>query len=60
MRYADAVIIAEGGTLVADLTKIGALEPDTGEHLEPDWTEWEEATESTRGPLILLRRRTSI
>ncbi len=45
MRYADAVTIAEDGTLVADLTKIGALEPDVGDHLEPGWTEREEATE---------------
>jgi hypothetical protein len=50
MRYADAVIIAEGGTSVADLTKIGALEPDTGEHLEPDWTEWEEQRSRRGGP----------
>ena len=45
MRYADAVIIAEDGTPVADLTKIGALEPDAGDHLEPGWTEREEALE---------------
>ncbi|PPQ32894.1 hypothetical protein CCS01_15365 [Rhodopila globiformis] len=45
MRYADAVIIAEDGTPVADLTRIGVLEPDTGEHLEPGWTEREEALE---------------
>jgi hypothetical protein len=45
MRYADAVIIAEDGTLVADLTKVGALEPDVGDRLEPGWTEREEASE---------------
>jgi inward rectifier potassium channel len=45
MRYADAVIMAEDGTPVADLTKIGALEPDVGDHLEPGWTEREEAQE---------------
>lgn len=45
MRYADAVIIAEDGTPIADLTKIGALEPDTGDYLEPGWTELEEARE---------------
>ncbi|HEY7579162.1 MAG TPA: ion channel [Acetobacteraceae bacterium] len=43
MRYTDAVMIAEDGTAVADLTKIGALEPDTGDFLEPGWTEREEA-----------------
>jgi inward rectifier potassium channel len=45
MRYADAVTIAEDGTPVADLTKIGGLEPDVGDHLEPGWTEREEAPE---------------
>ena len=47
MRYADAVTIAEDGTPVADLTKIGTLEPDVGDHqeLEPGWTEREEAPE---------------
>jgi inward rectifier potassium channel len=38
MRYADAVSAAEDGTFVADLTKIGALEPDLGERLEPGST----------------------
>ena len=42
MRYADAVIIAEDGTPVADLSKVGALEPDTGDYLEPGWTERED------------------
>ncbi len=45
MRYADAVTTAEDGTPVADLTKIGALEPDVGDHLEHGWTEREEAQE---------------
>lgn len=45
MRYADAVTTAEDGTPVADLTKIGALEPDVGDHLENGWTEREEAQE---------------
>jgi inward rectifier potassium channel len=44
MRYAHALIIAEDGTPVADLTKIGALEPDAGDYVEPGWTE-EEAQE---------------
>jgi inward rectifier potassium channel len=45
MRYAEALTVAEDGTPVADLTKIGALEPDVGDHLEPGWTEREEAPE---------------
>jgi inward rectifier potassium channel len=45
MRYTDAVSLAEDGTSVADLTKIGALEPDVGDHLESGWTEREEALE---------------
>jgi inward rectifier potassium channel len=43
MRYADALFIAEDGTPVADLSKIGDLEPDVGDHLEPGWTEREAA-----------------
>jgi inward rectifier potassium channel len=45
MRYADAVTMAEDGTPVADLARIGALEPDVGDHLESGWTEQEEASE---------------
>ena len=45
MRYADAVVVAEDDTPVADLTRIGALEPDAGDYLEPGWTEREAATE---------------
>jgi inward rectifier potassium channel len=45
MRYADAVTTAEDGTPCADLTKIGALEPDLDDHLEAGWTEREEASE---------------
>jgi inward rectifier potassium channel len=45
MRYAEAVTIAEDGTPVADLTRIGALEPDVGDRLETGWTEREGATE---------------
>jgi hypothetical protein len=41
MRYADVVSVEEDGTPVADLTRIGALEPDVGEHLEHGWTERE-------------------
>ena len=43
MRYADALFIAEDGTPVADLSKIGDLEADVGDHLEPGWTEREAA-----------------
>jgi inward rectifier potassium channel len=45
MRYVDAVTAADDGTLVADLTKIGALEPDLGERPEQGWTDREEAQE---------------
>ncbi|HUJ98289.1 MAG TPA: ion channel [Stellaceae bacterium] len=45
MRYMDAVTMAEDGTPVADLTRIGALEPDLGDHPESGWTEQEEASE---------------
>jgi inward rectifier potassium channel len=45
MRYMDAVTMAEDGTPVADLTRIGALEPDLGDHVESGWTEQEEASE---------------
>ena len=45
MRYADAVTVTEDGTPVANLSKIGALEPDTGDHLEPGWTEREATPE---------------
>jgi len=45
MRYADAVFTAEDGTPLADLTRIGALEPDVDDHLEPGWTEREEGSE---------------
>ena len=41
MRYVDALTMAEDGTPVTDLTKIGALEPDLGDHLESGWTEQE-------------------
>src|SRR5208282_2340371 len=45
MRYADAVTVAEDGIPITDLGKIGALEPDTGDHLEPKWTDHEELWE---------------
>ena len=41
MRYADDVFIEEDGIAVADLARIGELEPDVGEHWEHGWTERE-------------------
>ena len=40
-RYADAVTTADDGAPVLDLTRIGALEPDIGDRLEPGWAEHE-------------------
>jgi hypothetical protein len=37
MRYTDALTIAEDGTPVMDLTRIGELEPDIGDRQEPGW-----------------------
>jgi hypothetical protein len=45
MRYVDAIAIEEDGTPVADLTKIGEMEPDVGEHTEQGWTEREDVPE---------------
>jgi inward rectifier potassium channel len=45
MRYVDAMTTAEDGTLVADLTRIGALEPDVGEAREQGWTDREDVRE---------------
>jgi len=45
MRYADAVSTAQDGTPVADLTRIGALEPDVGDRQESGSTEREEERE---------------
>jgi inward rectifier potassium channel len=45
MRYVDAVTTEEDGTLVADLTKIGEMEPDLGEHQEHGWREREDMPE---------------
>jgi hypothetical protein len=42
MRYRDVVTFAEDGTTVADMSRIGELEPDVGEHQEWGWTESEE------------------
>ncbi|HME24013.1 MAG TPA: ion channel [Acetobacteraceae bacterium] len=45
MRYVDAITIEEDGTPVADLTKVGEMEPDIGEHTEQGWTEQEDVPE---------------
>jgi inward rectifier potassium channel len=45
MRYSDVVTLADDGTPVADLGRIGELEPDVGDHVEPGWTEREEEPE---------------
>ena len=42
MRYADTVSFGRDGTPVADLRRIGALEPDVGDREEVGWTEREE------------------
>jgi hypothetical protein len=47
MRYADTVSFERDGTPVADLSRIGALEPDVGHHEEAGWTEREENEWST-------------
>jgi hypothetical protein len=41
VRYAEVVTMAEDGTPVADLARIGELEPDVGERTESGWTERE-------------------
>ena len=41
MRYSDALTTERDGTPVLDLTRIGALEPDVGDHQEQGWTERE-------------------
>jgi inward rectifier potassium channel len=45
MRYVEAVTAEEDGTPVADLTKIGEIEPDLGEHPEPGWMDREDVPE---------------
>ena len=42
MRYANSVSVGRDGTLVADLRRIGALEPDVGDRQESGWTDREE------------------
>ena len=45
MRYVDAITTEEDGMPVADLTKIGEMEPDVGEHPEQGWREQEDVPE---------------
>ncbi len=45
MRYVDVLTTEADGTLVADLTKIGDMEPDIGEHPEQGWREQEDVPE---------------
>ena len=45
MRYVDAITTEEDGMAVADLTKIGEMEPDVGEHPEQGWKERKDAPE---------------
>jgi inward rectifier potassium channel len=45
MRYADAITTDADGTAVADLTKIGDMGPDVGEHPEQGWRDQEDMTE---------------
>ena len=41
MRYAEVITMAEGGTPVADLARIGELEPDVGDRPGSGWSERE-------------------
>ena len=45
MRYVDVITTDDDGTPVADLTKIGEMEPDAGEHPEQGWREREDVPE---------------
>jgi inward rectifier potassium channel len=42
MRYVDVITSEEDGTPMADMTKIGEMEPDVGEHPEQGWREQED------------------
>ena len=48
MRYVDVVTTEEDGTPVADLTKIGEMEPDVGEHPEQGWREQENVPDAAQ------------
>jgi inward rectifier potassium channel len=45
VRYVNAITLTEDGKPVADLTKVGELEPDAGDQAEDGWTEHEEVWE---------------
>ena len=45
MRYVDVITTEDDGTPVADLTKIGEMEPDAGEYPEHGWREREDVPE---------------
>ncbi len=44
-RYVDAITTDESGTAMADLTKIGEMEPDVGERPEQGWGDREDMPE---------------
>jgi inward rectifier potassium channel len=44
MRYSDALTTESDGTLVVDMTRFGAVEPDVGDRPEPGWTELEQVS----------------
>jgi inward rectifier potassium channel len=44
-RYVDAITTDESGMTMADLTKIGEMEPDVGERPEQGWGDREEVPE---------------
>jgi inward rectifier potassium channel len=44
MRYSDALTAEKDGTIVLDMTRIGALEPDVGDSQESGWSEREADT----------------
>jgi inward rectifier potassium channel len=48
MRYVDVITTEADGTPVADLTKIGEMEPDGGEHPEQGWREQENVPDAAQ------------
>lgn len=48
MRYSDALTTTTDGTPILDLTRIGALEPDVGDHQAQGWTEPDESSPRLR------------
>jgi inward rectifier potassium channel len=41
MRYGDTVSFERDGTPVADLRRVGAMEPDVGDREDAGWAEWD-------------------